>query len=82
MTLAPCLDLHPLSRRHTCSLARQRAMKDKIVYDLEDLVKAGRGRTGCPYFASKTLLEEANLVPCHTSIPRVSPLCTVAFAFL
>jgi hypothetical protein len=39
-------------------------MKRLVVYDVEDLVKAGRGVTGCPYFASRTLMEEASLVMC------------------
>ena len=58
-----------------CLCVEQKAMKDKIVYDIEDLVVAGKQRVGCPYFASKALFEEATLVRCLH--PLTSFRCTL-----
>lgn len=34
------------------------------MHDIEDLVKAGRRRTACPYYAARTLAENADIVFC------------------
>ena len=34
------------------------------MHDIEDLLKAGKKQRGCPYYATRTLAETAELVFC------------------
>jgi len=40
----------------------RRVSSEEGIWDIEDLVSTGRKRTGCPYFASRDMLEEAEFV--------------------
>ncbi len=40
------------------------ASGEKAVWDIEDLLKLGKGVRGCPYFAARTLAEKSDIVFC------------------
>jgi Fanconi anemia group J protein len=37
---------------------------DKAVWDIEDLVQMGKKKRGCPYYTSRGLSEEADIIFC------------------
>jgi Fanconi anemia group J protein len=39
-------------------------MRQRVVYDLEDLMSAGTAVEGCPYYASRDIQEGATLTLC------------------